>query len=122
MGMLWSPPCTTPTGAASRRGFAVAWDDVDLQQIQAEGIAGIVIENGRVQPGLLKPISCKRALSGLQVVRRHFAGLAILHQLICDLLAVVEAAHSRPFHRRNVNEDVGAAVVRLDETKTPSLR
>ena len=56
-------------------------------------------------------------LSSLQVVCRHLAGLAVLDELEADLLAVVEATHTSALNSRDVDENVLAAVVRLNEAE-----
>src|ERR1700761_5311460 len=58
-------------------------------------------ESPRGQPGLFRPLSA--ALIGLE--------------LVAELLAFVDRAEARAFHRRDVDENVRAAVVRLDEAK-----
>src|SRR6185312_13690618 len=57
-------------------------------------------------------------LGALQIFRGRLAGLAIGHDLVRDLLAFAEGAHSSAFDRADVNEDVLAAVLRLNETET----
>ena len=56
-------------------------------------------------------------LSSLQVVCRHLAGLAVLDELEADLLAVIEATHTSALNSRDVDENVLAAVVRLNEAE-----
>src|SRR5688572_4234442 len=56
-------------------------------------------------------------LDGAQIVRRRLAGLAIGNHVIGDLLALVEGAQASAFDRADVNEDVLAAILRLNETE-----
>jgi hypothetical protein len=56
-------------------------------------------------------------LSGLKVASRHFAGLAVTLQIETDLLAFDELAHSGAFNGRDMDERIGAAIVRLNEAE-----
>jgi hypothetical protein len=55
--------------------------------------------------------------SGLKVASRHFAGLAVTLQIETDLLAFDELAHSGAFNGRDMDERIGAAIVRLNEAE-----
>src|SRR5258708_7298465 len=58
-------------------------------------------------------------LSGwLQIVRGGFAGAPVCHNLIGDLLPFIQVTHARPLDRAYVDENVRAAAIRLNETKT----
>ena len=59
----------------------------------------------------------KKTLGGLQLAGGHLARLVIALQLEADLLAFDEIAHAGAFDGRDVNEDIGAAVVRLNEAE-----
>ncbi len=56
-------------------------------------------------------------LSSLQIGGRHLARLHVALELEADLLAFDEFAHSGALDRRDVNEGVSAAVVRLNEAE-----
>src|SRR6185437_11469929 len=55
--------------------------------------------------------------AGLQVGRGVLAAARIFLQLETDLLAFVKRSQAGAFHCRDVNEDVAAAVVGLDEAE-----
>jgi hypothetical protein len=57
-------------------------------------------------------------LDSAQIVSRGLSGLAIGDDFVADLLTFVEIAHSCAFDRAYVNENVLAAVVRLNEAET----
>ena len=52
-----------------------------------------------------------------KIVRRHFSGLAILHQFLGNFLAISQTAHASPLHCGNMHEDICTAVIWLDEAK-----
>src|SRR3712207_2436162 len=58
------------------------------------------------------------ALCGLDAVDRALAGAAVFGRVEGDLLAFHEAAHASTLQSGGVNEDVLAAVVRLNEAIT----
>jgi hypothetical protein len=53
----------------------------------------------------------------LQAGSRRLAGAAIRSQLVADLLAFTKAGHASLFDSADMNENIGAAVVRLDEAE-----
>ena len=57
------------------------------------------------------------ASGSLQVAGRHLARLAVALQFVADLLAFDEFAHSGALDGRNMDERIGAAVVRLNEAE-----
>jgi hypothetical protein len=57
-------------------------------------------------------------LNRLQLVSGHLAGLVVADHLVADLLAFGEVAHPGAFDGGDVNEDVSAARVGLNKTKT----
>src|SRR5918994_3544669 len=57
----------------------------------------------------------RRASRGLKVGRGRLAGAPVGLQLVGDLLTLHEAAHPCPLDGADVDEDVLAAVVRLDK-------
>src|SRR5690606_2214726 len=59
--------------------------------------------------------SKREALDGGQVARRILARATVALEVVGNLLAFVQAAQARAFHRGDVDEDVLAAVIRLDE-------
>ena len=52
--------------------------------------------------------------------RRQLTRTSILFELVVDLVALVEAVEAGLIEGRNMNEDIGSAVVRLDETNPHS--
>lgn len=59
-----------------------------------------------------------KRLGSLQIAGRHFARLPVALQFKANLLAFDELAHTGAFDCRDVDECIGAAIVRLDEAKT----
>jgi hypothetical protein len=57
------------------------------------------------------------ALDGLQIRGRQFAALA--HNVVADLLPLVEVAHAGAFDRGNVDEHIFPTILRLYEAKAP---
>jgi hypothetical protein len=57
-------------------------------------------------------------LTCTQLIGRHFARLVIAPHLVVDFLPVVQTAHTGALDGRNMDEDVSAAVIRLDKTET----
>jgi hypothetical protein len=53
-----------------------------------------------------------------KLVSRRLAGSSVCDDIECQLLSLVERAQAGTFDRTNVNEDILAAVVRLNEAKT----
>jgi hypothetical protein len=68
----------------------VRWGDPPSRRRQ-ERVAGI-------DPTAYRCIKIP-GVSGLQIIGRHLAGLAVLHQVIGDLLSIVQSTHTRPLHR-----------------------
>jgi len=62
-----------------------------------------------------KPIP--NALGSLEIAGRHFARLDVALQFEADLLAFDELAHTSALDGRDVDERIGAAIVRLDEAE-----
>jgi hypothetical protein len=58
-----------------------------------------------------------RELDGLQIRGRQFAALA--HNVVADLLPLIEVAHAGAFDRGNVDEHIFPTVLRLYEAKAP---
>ena len=59
-----------------------------------------------------------RDISGsLQVAGRHLARLAVALEVVADLLAFHELAHSGALYGGDVNKRIGAAIVRLNEAE-----
>jgi hypothetical protein len=56
-------------------------------------------------------------LRRLKVVGRVLAGLAILDDVISDLLTIRERTHAGALYGRHVHEDIRAAIVRLNESE-----
>src|SRR5580658_4707554 len=56
-------------------------------------------------------------LDGLELASRHLAVLLVPFELEADLLAFAERAEAGAFHGRDVDEDVRAAVVGLNEAE-----
>ena len=56
-------------------------------------------------------------LCRLDIAYSDLAGAAVLLSIKRDLLAFHQSAHSGAFERGGVNEDVLAAVIRLNEAK-----
>src|SRR3954464_8078890 len=54
---------------------------------------------------------------GAEIVGRRFAGTAICHDLVGDLLAFAQCAQSGALDGRDVHEHVVAAVIGLNEAK-----
>lgn len=52
-----------------------------------------------------------------KVIGGILAGPAVLNNLVADLLSVRERTHTCALYGRDVNENVRAAVIRLDEAK-----
>jgi len=59
-----------------------------------------------------------RLSDSLQIIGRHFSAFAIGNQLIGQLLAFLQVAQSGSLDGADVNESIGAAIIRLDEAKT----
>lgn len=59
-----------------------------------------------------------KLLGDLKIARRAFARLAILHNLVKDLLALCERMHPCTLHSGDVDENICAAIIRLNEAKT----
>ena len=59
----------------------------------------------------------RSALDLLEISRRFLPALAIVLKLEADFLTFPKVVHSGPLNRRNVDENVLAAAVRLNETK-----
>ena len=59
-------------------------------------------------------------LGGLQIAGRHLARLHVALQIVSDLLTFNDFAHSSAFDRRNMDESVSSAIIRLDETEALS--
>ena len=57
-------------------------------------------------------------LSGLQIIRRGFAGPSIGDDVVGDFLSLVEAVKSGALDGADVHEDILASVIGLDEAKT----
>ena len=53
-----------------------------------------------------------------EVFRRRLAGLAIGYDFVGQLLAFVQLVHARALDRADMNENILASVIRLNETKT----
>jgi len=58
-----------------------------------------------------------KSLSCPKIFGRAFAGLAVLDNLVGDLLAIRERTHSGALDSRRMHENVRATVVRLDEAE-----
>lgn len=56
-------------------------------------------------------------LSSLKIAGRHFTGLHVPLHVIADLLAFDDFAHSSAFDSRDMDERIGAAIVRLNEAE-----
>lgn len=82
-------------------------------------IVGVVVE---AEKDRSKPAPLNSALPwsqlGLEIIRRHLAGLTVLDQFVRNLLTVVQTADACPFNRRDVNEHIRAAVVGLNKAET----
>src|SRR5580692_4734256 len=61
------------------------------------------------------PVQLGRFLSALKLAGRHLAASLVFFELEADLLALVERAEAGALDGRDVDEDVRAAVVGLDE-------
>src|SRR5579872_6735800 len=59
-----------------------------------------------------------RSLHRAQIVRSRFAGPAVCNDFKRHLLTLVEGAHAGAFDGADMNENVLAAVVRLNEAET----
>ena len=59
-----------------------------------------------------RPHSCR-----LKIVRKRLAGALVRDNIVGDLLAFVEVPHPGALDGADVNEHVGPAVRRLDETE-----
>ena len=57
------------------------------------------------------------ASGGLDIFGGTFAAALVRHDIEIDLLPLDEGAHSGPFECRDVNENVRAAIVRLNEAE-----
>jgi hypothetical protein len=53
----------------------------------------------------------------LQIASRHLAGLAVLLQLVADLLAFDDFAHTGALDGRDMDECVRTTIIRLDEAE-----
>jgi hypothetical protein len=58
-----------------------------------------------------------RLSGGAQIIRRGFSCPSIGNDLERDLLPLIEAVHSGAFDRADVDEDVVAAFIRLNESE-----
>ena len=58
-----------------------------------------------------------KILEKLKLLSRRFAAARIDHNLVGDLLPLGQVPETSTFNRADVNEDIGAAIIRLDETK-----
>jgi hypothetical protein len=58
-----------------------------------------------------------KGLRGLDVADRELAGAAVFLDVERDLLALHQTAHSSALERGGMNENVFAAVIRLDEAE-----
>jgi len=67
-----------------------------------------------VHPWSREPVT---NLCGPKVVSRALARSAILHDVVRDLLTIVQRPHAGALYRRNVDENVRAAIVRLNEAE-----
>ena len=56
-------------------------------------------------------------LGGLKLARGHLARLPVLLELEGELLTFNDRGHAGPLNSGDVNKDVGATVVRLNEAK-----
>jgi len=56
-------------------------------------------------------------LGGLKIAGRHLARLVVALQVVTNLLAFDDVAHSSALDGRNMDESVVTAVVRLDEAE-----
>jgi hypothetical protein len=57
-------------------------------------------------------------LDSAQIVSRGLSGPAIGDYFVADLLTFIEIAHSCAFYRADVNKNILAAIVRLNEAET----
>ena len=57
-------------------------------------------------------------LRGAQIFRSRFASPAVCNDFKGNLLALVEGAHAGAFDGADMNEDILAALVRLNEAET----
>src|SRR5258708_466850 len=72
-------------------------------------------KTGRPKPP--RPSRYRSVLGGLELAGGHLAATLVALELEGDLLAFVERSEARAFHGRDVDENVRAAVVRLDEAE-----
>jgi hypothetical protein len=71
----------------------------------------------RKRPGVLSPgpVGLNLKSDGLQIRGGQFATLA--HDVVADLLALIEVAHAGTLDCGNVDENVLSAILRLNEAK-----
>ena len=79
----------------------------DLSQSHALDSASTSVVTG-------EPILNSRSL---QVASRHLAGLSVLLQLVAELLALDDFAHTGALDGGDMDECVGTTIIGLDETK-----
>src|SRR5580658_3926924 len=75
----------------------------------------VMTANG--QDGASATLSAQPILDRLKLGGRHLAALFVALEFEGELLALVQRAEARTFHGRDVHEDVGAAVIRLNEAE-----
>jgi hypothetical protein len=63
-------------------------------------------------------IRCGISSLGAKIVGRHLAGTLVLNELVGDLLTIPEIAHAGTLDCADVDENVLAAVIRLNESET----
>jgi hypothetical protein len=56
-------------------------------------------------------------LCGPKIVSRALAGSAILHDVVSDLLTIAERTHAGALYRGDMDENVRAAIIRLNEAE-----
>src|SRR5437764_3706485 len=70
-----------------------------------------------VHPWSKRNGSCASVLDGAQIIGGRFAAAAVGHDVIGNLLSLIEGAHSGAFDRADVHEDILVAIFRLNETE-----
>src|SRR5579871_4402128 len=76
-------------------------------------------QTGPASTSVVKSICCQRRRSGCaQILRRRLAGPSIRHKLKRDLLSLGKTGHPSALDCADMDENVLAAVIRLDEAKT----
>jgi len=58
------------------------------------------------------------ASNRLQLIRRTLAGATVLYKFVAQFLSLAQITHASAFDGADVHENVSAAVVGLNETKT----